>query len=137
MLNLIRNILHPTSNTQLSITLPHPAKALRPNIAVRMHWGAKAAARAKARELARITTVDAIAAQKIDLIHFLPTGYILEWNYKGSKPDADNCLAACKGYLDGICDTLKINDRDLDVYGIFRIHDKAKANTLTLTITAQ
>lgn len=121
----------------MTITLPHPAKALRPNIAVRMHWGAKATARAKARELARITTTDAITTQGIDLSAFIPTGYTLTWYYKGIKPDADNCLAACKGYLDGICDTLHINDRDLDVYGIYRIHSKERANTLDLTFTQQ
>lgn len=129
-----------TSNIQLptlNISLPHPAKALRPNVAVRMHWGAKASARAKARELARITTADAISTQGIDLAAFTPTGYTLTWYYKGQKPDADNCLAACKGYLDGICDTIGINDRDLDVYGIYRIHSKEHANTLTLTFTQQ
>lgn len=116
----------------LTVTLPHPAKALRPNIAVRMHWGAKANARAKARSEARNATQDALNTAKLPP-DFTPTGYTLTWYYKGVKPDADNCLAACKGYLDGICDTLGINDRDLDVHGIYRIHSKEQAKTLTLT----
>ena len=121
------------SQFSLNITLPHPSKALRPNIAVRMHWAAKADARAKARAAARNATADAVAAQNIDLASFRPSAYTLRWFFKGQKPDADNCLASCKGYLDGICDVLGINDRDLEVSGIYRIHDKAQANTITLT----
>lgn len=30
---------------------------------------------------------------------------------KGPLPDADNCIAAAKSYLDGIADRLGINDR--------------------------
>lgn len=30
---------------------------------------------------------------------------------RGPLPDRDNCAAACKAYLDGIADALKVNDR--------------------------
>jgi crossover junction endodeoxyribonuclease RusA len=31
---------------------------------------------------------------------------------RGPLPDADNCIAACKSYLDGIADAIGVNDRD-------------------------
>ena len=120
-------------SNSLSISLPHPPKQLRPNTMRRCHWAPIAAARATARTMARQATMEAVLASTADLFTFTPRYYSIVWYYKGIRPDADNCLAACKAYLDGICDNLGINDRTLDVAHIIRHHDKAKAGTLTIT----
>ena len=56
---------------------------------------------------------------------------------QGGKPDADNCLAACKAYLDGVADALGINDKDLDVFGIYRERNIALSDYITLTFYTQ
>ncbi len=33
---------------------------------------------------------------------------------KGPLPDTDNAIAACKAYLDGIADAMRVNDRTFD-----------------------
>lgn len=118
----------------LTVHLPHPAKALRPNTMRRCHWAPIANARAAARDAARTATWDAINTTPDTDISAInpPRSYSLIWYYKGKRPDADNCLASIKAYLDGCCDTLGIDDNILDVYFILRVHDKQKANTLDI-----
>lgn len=113
----------------LSIMLPHPPSALRPN--GRVHWAAKARAVKDARTLAKMVTLSMV----MRTVLFVPRSYALTWYYKGSAPDADNCLAACKAYLDGCCAAFKIDDRHLECTGIHRVHSKEYAGELELVFT--
>lgn len=108
----------------LTITLPHPAKALRPN--GRAHWAAKAAAVKKERRLAMLETLGRMSERPAWSMTHCPQAYTVRWYYwLGVAPDADNALASCKAYLDGCCDALQINDRLLLCRGIERVKDRA------------
>jgi len=98
--------------------LPHPPRELRPN--GRVHWAAKARAVKSARACAKSMAF----ARMLRLGYgcFLPSRYQLVWYYKGLAPDADNCLASCKAYLDGCCDAFGVDDRSLECAGIHRVH---------------
>ncbi len=114
----------------IMVRLPHPAKELRPN--GRAHWAAKARAAKKARFVAKVMMNEALACHVEGPALRV---YRVRWFYKGSVPDADNCLAACKAYLDGCCDALGVNDRELECHGIERVHDKALAGTVEIVFT--
>lgn len=120
------------SRSTLTVFLPHPPAALRPN--GRVHWAAKACAVKNARMLARCVT---LAQRSPSGLGFVPLSYTLVWFYKGSAPDADNCLAACKAYLDGCCDALGIDDRSLECSGITRVHDNRHAGSVVLTFLGE
>lgn len=110
-------------NEHLTITLPHPAAALRPN--GRAHWAVKAVAAKKARSLALHTTLSRMCDRPAWYMRHKPHAYTLRWYYwRGVAPDADNVLASCKAYLDGCCDAIIVNDRDLTCCGIERLKDK-------------
>lgn len=86
------------------IDLPWPAKALHPN--ARPHWSKKAssvkAARFAARELAKSVGKIEADAVKVTCIFSPPP-------VKRNR-DADNLVAACKPYFDGIADAIGIDD---------------------------
>lgn len=115
----------------LEICLPHPPRALRPN--GRAHWAEKArktkAARFRAWLLVHNAVVDAVEP-------WYPTRYAVMWFFKGVVPDADNCLAACKAYLDGAAVAFGVDDRAWECAGINRVHDKARAGELVLRFSA-
>lgn len=119
----------------LTITLLKPNKALHPN--ARATWRAKMQPCKKARTYARLVTQSVLQSKGLSADEFRPIGYALTWFYKGVKPDADNCLAACKAYLDGVADALGINDKDLDVFGIYREHNITCSNCIILTFYTQ
>lgn len=109
----------------LTITLPHTPRELSPNASAPLtKRGAqvagfkKTAAKRRARQLAWAMTLEALKGRKM-----APTHYRVFWYYKGNKPDADNCLARCKAYLDGACKALGVDDRLLDCAGIVRVRD--------------
>lgn len=115
----------------MTLVLPHPPLVLRPN--GRGHWTKRAAAVRVARFLAWRKVRENL---QNGLIVFKPTHYRVRWFYKGITPDADNCLAACKAYLDGAADAFSVNDRTLECAGINRVHDKARAGELVLRFSA-
>lgn len=113
----------------VTVTLPHPAKELHPN--ARPHFMARARAKKAARQAAYFASLAALRDTMETLyngypLSFTPTHYYLRWSYWGNIPDEDNCLAACKAYLDGCCDALGINDKTLSSSGIARVHSKPK-----------
>ena len=139
--------------TCLSVALLHPDKALRPN--GRAHWAVKQravrAARGKARflmlksrhdaEAARLretgepglATPRRLASETPASRSFVPSRYDVTWFFwGGTGPDADNALASCKAYLDGCCDALGVNDRDLECVGISRVKDREQAGTVLI-----
>lgn len=118
----------------LTITLPHTPRELSPNAKAPLtQRGAivagykKTAAKRRARQLAWAVTLEALKGRKM-----APTHYRVFWFYKGNKPDADNCLARCKAYLDGACKALGVDDRTLDCAGIVRVRDLAKAGVVVV-----
>lgn len=117
----------------LSVCLPHPVRELRPN--GRAHWAAKARAVRAARTLARQMALAQVLRLRQE--RFLPRCYALVWYYKGIAPDADNCLACCKAYLDGCCDTFGADDRSLECAGIHRVHDKELAGYVRLVFQGE
>lgn len=112
---------------KITVCLPHPAKELRPN--GRAHWAAKARAVKAARMEARLRVLSALGGEPLE---WDPARYDVTWFYKGACPDADNCLAACKAYLDGCCDALGVNDRALDCAGIHRVKDREQEGTVLI-----
>lgn len=120
--------------TTLTITLPHTPRELSPNAKAPLtQRGAivagykKTAAKRRARTMAWAATLEALGDHKM-----VPTHYRVTWYYKGNKPDADNCLARCKAYLDGACKAMGIDDRTLDCAGIDRVHDLARAGQVEI-----
>jgi len=87
----------------------------------------KTSAKRRARTMAGAVTQEALKGHKMQ-----PTHYRVIWYFKGNKPDADNCLARCKAYLDGACKAMGIDDRTLDCAGIDRVHDLAKAGQVKI-----
>ena len=120
--------------TTLTITLPHTPRCLSPNAKAPLtQRGAivagykKTSAKRRARTMAGAVTQEALKGHKMQ-----PTHYRVIWYFKGNKPDADNCLARCKAYLDGACKGMGIDDRTLDCAGIDRVHDLAKAGQVKI-----
>lgn len=120
--------------TTLNITLPHTPRELSPNARAPLtQRGAmvagykKTAAKRRARQMAWAVTQEALRGRRM-----MPTHYRVTWYFKGNKPDADNCLARCKAYLDGACKALGIDDRTLDCAGIDRVHDPAKGGSVEI-----
>lgn len=120
--------------SRLVIDMPHPPRELSPNAKTPLtQRGAlvagfkKTAAKSRARQLAWGRTCEAMNGRRI-----LPTHYRVIWFFKGPKPDADNCLARCKAYLDGACKAMGIDDRTLDCAGVDRVHDLDKGGTVEI-----
>ena len=111
----------------LDITLPLPHRALRPN--GRAHWAEKARKTKAAKSRARLMVLNALA-NAAEPLH--PVRYAVTWFFKGAVPDADNCLASCKAYLDGAAAAFGVDDRVWECAGIHRVHDKARAGELVL-----
>ena len=116
----------------LDITLPHPHRALRPN--GRAHWAMKARKTKEARFRAWLMVHNAVWDADALLE---PRFYTLTWYYKGALPDADNCLASCKAYLDGAAAAFGVDDRSWECAGITRVHDKTRAGELVLEFTEE
>lgn len=116
--------------SEMMLLLPHPPMVLRPN--GRAHWATKARAVKKARQNAHLQVLGMLPRGE----RFTPRAYALEWFYRGACPDADNCLAACKAYLDGAADAFGVNDRTLECRGIMRVNDKRRAGQVCLRFFA-
>lgn len=88
------------------IVLPYPHKSLWPN--GRAHWAEKAREVKKHRKWAYLATRDA----KISVGNGpIPVHILVKPKARGPAPDRDNAIAACKAYLDGIAESLGVNDR--------------------------
>jgi crossover junction endodeoxyribonuclease RusA len=94
------------------IWLPWPHKALWPN--GRPHWAEKA----KQIKLHRAWAFAATRAYVgPDFKHDggrIAIRLTVHPKERGVAPDRDNCMAACKTYLDGIADALGVNDNLFD-----------------------
>lgn len=110
----------------IRIELPLPALPLRPN--GRAHWAQKAKATKAARKLAMLRTLAE------GLRDPRPTHYRItyHWPTPRRRWDDDNCIASCKAYLDGICATLGMDDRELTLAGLE--HDRSKPGMAGVTV---
>ena len=97
----------------IEISLPFPATQLMPNRARRNHWAVRAQYAQTARGSAKYETLNALPHN--DAPTFEPQERIplrLEFHPPDLRPrDLDNCLAACKAYIDGVSEALGINDK--------------------------
>ena len=105
-------------NEPLVIELDFPPADLFPNRAKGRHWGSLYQTRSSYRESSQWLAKSQINGWKhsgknisLDLIFEMP-----DKRYR----DADNCLAAAKGALDGLADALFVNDKLFDPITIRR-----------------
>ena len=113
------------------IQLPYPHKALWPN--GRAHWGAKADQTRKHRSWARMAAKAALPTCFAPNGERIPIRITVSGKKTGSLPDADNCLAAAKAYLDGIADTLGVNDNLFDPQPV---HFSGRQSNFTIEVGA-
>lgn len=103
----------------MTIRLPLPCKSLRPNS--RPHWTQRHRAVKQARLLAHLLTTAEVPADAGPWSHYRISYH---WPTPHRRWDDDNCVAACKAYLDGICSALEIDDRTLRLAGLEHVRDK-------------
>lgn len=87
----------------LTIVLPWASSYLWPNKHTRSHM-AKAAQVKQARWDAWFAAVDALNQANWQTPQKARLTIIVKTNRPGPLPDPDNCLAACKAYIDGCTD---------------------------------
>lgn len=111
----------------LTITLSHPSKELSPN--GRLHPHAKAKLTKEHRQFAEATMRKRLNLNEDNSRYNLGGKCLIEWRFKGRRPDVDNIAGLCKAYLDGICDACQYNDRNFNTLKIvcIPITDKAAA----------
>jgi len=94
------------------LQLPYPHKSLWPN--GRAHWGTKADQTRKHRAWAFHAAKAALPVCFKHNGERIPVRLTVSGKKTGALPDADNCLASCKAYFDGIADALGVNDSLFD-----------------------
>lgn len=118
----------------MRIELDFPPAELFPNRAKGVHWGKLYQIRSDYREAST----------------WLTKHQLKGWKYGGGelkltltfempdkrKRDADNCLAAAKGALDGLADAMLVNDQLFQPIMIYRIAG-AKPGSLVIEIEEQ
>lgn len=124
---------------KLTIQFPHPDRAISPNGqvpltrqgAIRMNYK-KVALKRATRNAAYLEAKNAMQY----ILHrglFVPHKYDIVWRYKGRKPDVDNIVARTKPLIDGCCKAFGIDDRDLELGRVDRVHTKGReAGTVLL-----
>lgn len=106
----------------MKIVLSWPDKRLSPN--ARVHWGAKATAKKKAREDAALATYAAMphGAREIRQAyagaHTIPVR-ITFYPPDNRRRDDDNMVGSFKSLRDGIADALAVDDRRFKAHYFF------------------
>lgn len=105
----------------MRIVVPFPPKELSPNgRPVRQAlWRHKKAYRETVWGLALEKGANRLTGPFSITVTFCPRG-------RGPVPDLDNCIASFKAGQDGLCDALRINDRDLNGHVNYQIGDRSK-----------
>ena len=118
----------------ICVELDFPPAELFPNRAKGVHWGKLHKLRADYRENSS----------------WLAKHQLKDWKHAGRelmltltfempdkrKRDADNCLAAAKGALDGLADALNVNDQLFQPILIYRVEGK-KPGKISIKIEQQ
>lgn len=115
------------------VELRHPARVLRPN--GRAHHMAVARAKREARGRARIVALAGMQRAGAQRGVFEPVRYRITWVYKGTRPDQDNVVAACKAYLDGCADAFAVDDRAWTLEPVELVHDKVHAGWMVIAFS--
>lgn len=124
---------------RLDIVFPHPNKALSPNAYRALSPKAAAAQNAmKMRLVAESRHASCVRARialnAVAQRNFPAKEVDVTWYYKGMKPDFDNVVARCKSVIDGCADAFGINDRELELGRVRRVHSLGvEAGTVLLT----
>ena len=112
---------------KLEIEFPHPARVLSPNTQVplttrgaRAHNFKRVEAKKEAREGAFSRAF--AATLRLPQRNFPAREVSAIWFYKGPKPDIDNVVARLKPLIDGCAKAFGINDRDLELGRVRRVH---------------
>ncbi|MCW1887683.1 hypothetical protein OKA04_23300 [Luteolibacter flavescens] len=100
----------------MTIVLPIPSRKVTPN--GRAGWRAKAKLVRKYRSLAFWRMLELLGGEKPPR----PVAYSYRYHWGSNRRDDDNAIASGKAYLDGICEALKIDDRELRFREL--IHEK-------------
>jgi crossover junction endodeoxyribonuclease RusA len=98
----------------MKITLPLPNRKLSPN--ARIHWRSRSSLTKKARECAKLHTLEANDQWEWTTPTFNAYRLAFYWPDKRGRDD-DNAASSCKAYRDGIADALGIDDRTLRFHG--------------------
>lgn len=116
---------------KLEIEFPHPDRVLSPNTQVpltvrgaRVHNLKRVEAKKKAREGA--FTRAFAATLNLPQRNFPAREFSATWYYKGVMPDIDNVVARLKPLIDGCAMAFGINDRDLELGRVRRVHTLGK-----------
>jgi crossover junction endodeoxyribonuclease RusA len=120
------------SNGQQAIALEFPPANLFPNRAKGRHWGSLYQLRSVYRENSYLLSLAQLKNWK-HLGGTISLDLTFEMPDKRHR-DADNCLAAAKGALDGLADALFVNDKLFDPITIRRKAGK-KPGRLVIIIT--
>lgn len=112
----------------LCVRLPWPHKNLSPN--ARVHWGAKSRSVKAARSLAFYHAFDSRRLKPdgeltVSLLFTPPTN---------RARDADNLIASCKPYFDGIAEAMGVNDKRFK-FGEISISSAMKPGSVVVTIS--
>ena len=102
-----------------------------------MHGIIKASTKTKTRNAAYFRALRALNTVPQ---HNFPAKYVeVTWYYKGVQPDVDNVVARLKPLIDGCAMAFGINDRDLELGRVRRVHtlDKKLTGTVTLHFDAE
>lgn len=111
------------------VSIPHAS--LSPN--GRSHWRTKARIASEARSAAHWLAKDAARKIKADLPWQAAT-YNIHVRFKTARfQDQDNLIASLKPTLDGMCDAIGMNDRNLTL-GSYTASKDAKNSGVTITI---
>ena len=122
----------------LEIEFMHPDRVLSPNSnaplsarGAKTHGIIKASVKKKTRNTAYLKALCALST--IPQRNFPARLVEVTWYYKGMKPDVDNVVARLKPLIDGCAQAFGINDRELELGRVRRVHTLGKeAGTLML-----
>ena len=116
---------------KLEIEFPHPDRVLSPNTQVpltargaRMHNLKRVEAKKQAREGAFLRAF--AATLNLPQRNFPAREFSATWYYKGIIPDIDNVVARLKPLIDGCAMAFGINDRELELGRVRRVHTLGK-----------
>lgn len=128
---------------ELTITFPHPAAILGQNGSLptepraasarnRARIGEKIKTREHARKLATL------ALKTVPQRNFPAKQLTVIWYFFGCvKPDVDGIVSKIKPLLDGCALAFGINDRDIELAAVHRVHSKEKNKTCELVFNTE
>lgn len=124
---------------KITIKFPHPDRALSLNSQVPLNARAAVVCNRK-RVALKGATRRAAYLEALKVMNYMPQRNFpakkldVIWFYKGRMPDVDNVVARLKPLIDGCCDAFCIDDRELELGGVRRMHTLGE-DALTVALT--